>query len=235
MTHPLGAHLFDMEADFVADWQRCAPFTLTGPERGYALWQAVCHIARAGLAGDFVECGVWRGGSAMLMALAAQRFGIGHRHIHLFDTFAGMTAPGANDIEANSGRAAADLLAERPRDTDDPYWGLASRAAVEAAMASTGYAPGLIHYVEGDVLATLPAAAPDAIALLRLDTDWEASTRHELESLWPRLVPGGIIIIDDYGYWQGARAATDVFWATLGTAAPMLHRIDATGRIAVKI
>ena len=93
----------------------------------------------------------------------------------------------------------------------------------------------LYSLLANPLLATLPAAAPHAIALLRLDTDWEASTRHELESLWPRLVPGGIIIIDDYGYWQGARAATDDFWASLGHNAPMLHRIDATGRIAVKI
>jgi predicted O-methyltransferase YrrM len=87
--------------------------------------------------------------------------------------------------------------------------------------------------VEGDVLETLPAQAPAMLSVLRLDTDWYVSTKHELEQLYPRLLPGGVLIVDDYGYWRGARKATDDYFQTLH-ARPLLHRIDYTGRICVK-
>jgi hypothetical protein len=87
--------------------------------------------------------------------------------------------------------------------------------------------------VRGKVEDTLPAQAPEQIALLRLDTDWYESTRHELEHLYPRLVSGGVLIIDDYGYWQGARQATDEYFAGRGIHL-LLNRIDITGRIAIK-
>jgi O-methyltransferase len=100
-------------------------------------------------------------------------------------------------------------------------------------MASTGYDKQKVHFHQGKVELTIPAAAPDQIALLRLDTDWYESTRHELEHLYPRLSPGGILIIDDYGHWSGARKATDEY---IEKYAPSLFlaRIDYTGRIAVK-
>ena len=78
-----------------------------------------------------------------------------------------------------------------------------------------------------------PAASPPSIALLRLDTDWYESTYHELVHLYPRLSVGGILIIDDYGYWQGARRAVDRYFAEQGTRV-FLSRIDETGRLAVK-
>ena len=90
-----------------------------------------------------------------------------------------------------------------------------------------------VEFVQGRVENTLPAAAPPEIALLRLDTDWYESTRHELEHLYPRLVDGGVLIVDDYGYWQGARQAVDEYFGETGEAI-LLNRIDDTGRIAVK-
>ena len=92
--------------------------------------------------------------------------------------------------------------------------------------------PG-VEFVQGRVENTLPAAAPPEIAVLRLDTDWYESTRHELEHLYPRLVDGGVLIVDDYGYWQGARQAVDEYFGETGEAI-LLNRIDDTGRIAVK-
>ena len=80
---------------------------------------------------------------------------------------------------------------------------------------------------------TIPGRAPERIALLRLDTDWYESTRHELEHLWERLEPGGVLIIDDYGHWAGAREAVDEFFAKRSDA-PLLTRVDYTGRIGVK-
>lgn len=79
---------------------------------------------------------------------------------------------------------------------------------------------------------TVPADAPDTISILRLDTDWYTSTRHELTHLYPRLSSGGVLIIDDYGYWQGSRTAVEEFLAETG-ARLLLTRISA-GRLAVK-
>jgi len=194
------------------------------------LWAAT-HAAK--LPGDFVECGVWRGGSVMLMAATLLRLGDTSRDLWLYDTFGGMTAPADEDVQAMSGRAAAEILLEHERTPDDPFWGMAARETVERNLRRTGYPFERFRLVEGDVAATLPETAPAAIALLRLDTDWYASTRHELEHLYPRLVRGGVLIVDDYGYWRGARKATDELLATLRPR-PLLHRIDYTGRICVK-
>jgi hypothetical protein len=132
-----------------------------------------------------------------------------------------------------TGRGATDILTEHPRTPDDPFWGIAPRTAVEQNLRRTGYPFERFRFIEGDVATTLPESAPTAIALLRLDTDWYASTRHELQHLYPRLLPGGVLIVDDYGYWRGARKATDEYLATLHPR-PLLQRVDYTGRICVK-
>jgi len=183
--------------------------------------------------GDFVECGVWRGGSVMMMAATLLRCGDTTREVWLYDTFDGMTAPSEDDVQAMSGRLAAEILSEQQRTADNPFWGVSPREVVERNLRGTRYPFDRFRFIEGDVAATIPASAPEEIALLRLDTDWYASTRHELEQLYPRLVTGGVLIIDDYGYWRGARKATDEFFATLRPR-PLLHRIDYTGRICVK-
>jgi len=98
---------------------------------------------------------------------------------------------------------------------------------------SIGYPEQQIHFVEGLVEETLPAEAPEEIALLRLDTDWYSSTKHELEQLYPRLAPGGVLILDDYGHWQGARRAVDEYFAE-NQITLLLNRVDSTARIGVK-
>lgn len=226
--------VFDMEPAFLTLWDQCRSQTMTSIERGYALFKAVEHIAATAIPGAMAECGVWRGGSAMLMALSAQHFGINDRAIWLYDTFDGMTPPTEADRQAMTGRSAATILAGNERDAENPFWGVAPRAVVEANLAATATPAHLLHLVEGDVLDTLPIHAPDTLALLRLDTDWYESTAHELATLYPRLSPGGVLIIDDYGYWSGARKAVDEYFDTLGAARPMLQRIDFTGRIAIK-
>lgn len=228
------SHTFDMEPEFLELHAACAEQTMTSVERTYALYKAVRYVIDARVPGDLVECGVWRGGSVMLMALTLLRGGTTDRNVWLYDTFDGMTPPAAEDIQEMSGRPASEILAERERSLDDPFWGVAPRQHVEDNLRATGYAMERFRLVQGNVLTTIPSEAPEQIALLRLDTDWYASTHHELTHLYPRLSQGGVLLIDDYGYWRGARKATDEYLASLPSP-PLLNRIDFTGRIGVKL
>lgn len=227
------SQLFDLEPEFLRLYEACREQTMTSVERMYALYKATRHSIDANVPGAFVECGVWRGGSVMLMALTLLSIGCSDRDIWLYDTFQGMTEPSAGDIQEMSGRTASDILAEHQKSLDDPFWGIAPRAIVESHLMATGYPRERFLFVEGNVLTTIPSQAPESIALLRLDTDWYDSTRHELQNLYPRIAHGGVLIVDDYGYWRGARKATDEYLATLASP-PLLNRIDYTGRIGVK-
>jgi predicted O-methyltransferase YrrM len=220
------------EADFRSIYRQCRPYTMTSAERMYALYQAVRYVVRVGIPGDLVECGVWRGGSAMLMAETLRRLGEPTRRLYLYDTYAGMTEPEARDVRPRDGLRARDRWAAGRTPTGNA-WCLAPLAEVQQNLARTGYPVERIVYVEGKVEETLPATAPEQIACLRLDTDFYASTRRELECLYPRLVPGGVLILDDYGSWAGAREATDEYFAAHGSA-PLLTRLDGAGRLGIK-
>lgn len=223
----------DLEPEFMALSERVQPFTMTSVERRYSLWTAVRHIDRAKLEGDVVECGVWRGGSSMLVALTLGGLGDSARRLWLYDTFQGMSSPTSQDIDP-MGRSMADEWDRHEGRVGDPVFAYSPLDEVRENMASTGFPRAQIKYVRGKVEETIPGEVPDQIALLRLDTDWYESTRHELEHLWPRLVSGGVLIIDDYGHWAGSRKAVDEFFAAL-PAPPLMNRIDGSGRIAVKL
>jgi O-methyltransferase len=216
---------------------RARPFTMTSEERLQALIDAVRYCEQRGVAGAFAECGVWRGGSVLTMILVLQGLGVDDRDIHLFDTFEGMTAPTEEDTSPLD-PPALETWAEAQESGERAWSELFSHevfdeAAVRELLVSTGYPSERLHFARGPVEQTLPEAAPERLALLRLDTDWYESTRHELEHLWPQLSDGGVLIVDDYGHWEGARRAVDEFFAT--SAAPvLLSRIDYTGRIAIK-
>jgi O-methyltransferase len=221
----------DIDDDTRSVIETVAPFTMTSPERIVALRDAVRHVCRHRIPGDIVECGVWRGGSMMAAALALLELGQ-RRTLHLFDTFDGMPPPAEIDRDL-SGVAAAGLMAGEDRHTGDT-WAWSPLADVRENIASTGYPAELVRFVPGRVEETIPAHAPAEIAILRLDTDWYESTRHELEHLFPRLAVGGVLIIDDYGHWQGARQAVDEYLAATGTRL-FLSRIDYTARLAIKL
>ena len=207
-----------------ARFARVQPYTQTSRERVTTLADAVEYVIGAGIPGDFVECGVWRGGSSMAVAITLLRLGVHDRRLWLYDTFGRMPAPGTRDRDY-AGREVTGHEASMLGDV-----GL-SLAEVQAAMRSTGYPEDHIGYVSGRVEETIPESAPSAIALLRLDTDWYESTRHELEHLYPRLVSGGVLIVDDYGHYAGARQAVDEYFAGRPI---LLARVDYTGRMAVK-
>jgi len=209
---------------------RVSPYTMTPPERIYALARAVEYTVGRQLPGAMVECGVWRGGSMMVVALTLLRLGVTDRELYLFDTFEGMTEPSEEDVKY-SGERATDILARTSRDSN--VWGVAPLEQVREAVLSVGYPEERIHFVKGAVEETLPTSAPEEIALLRLDTDWYSSTKHELLHLYPRLVHGGVLMLDDYGFWRGARQAVDEYLAE-NEVVLLLDRIDEEARIAIK-
>jgi hypothetical protein len=221
-----------LEPEFAELHERCAPFTMTSRERMYALWQAINHVTAAKVPGDIVECGVWRGGSTLLAAMTLARRGDAERRLWLFDTFEGMAEPGPMDAVGASGEDPRAVWSASQTD-DHNTWCYASLDDVTANMTLSGLASERFTFVKGKVEDTIPASIPGPIAVLRLDTDWYESTRHELHHLFPLLQPGGVLIIDDYGHWEGARRAVDEYLEQTGTHL-LLARVDATGRIAVK-
>jgi O-methyltransferase len=205
------------------------PFTMTDAEKLYALISAVRYVHAGRVPGAIVECGVWRGGSVLAAALTLRSLGVDDRDIHLFDTFTGMPPP--SDVDRYlTGGSAHDHLAAAGEESS--VWAKASVAEVERNLSACGYPRDRLHFVAGRVEETLPNQAPGDIALLRLDTDWYESTRHELHHLYPRLVSGGVLILDDYGEWEGARLATDEFLAEQ-EAELLLVRVSGA-RVAVK-
>ncbi|MFF1696754.1 TylF/MycF/NovP-related O-methyltransferase [Streptomyces sp. NPDC058257] len=205
------------------------PYTMTSPERLNAFILATRHVVRHGIPGDIVECGVWRGGSMQACAKALLAAGETERDLYLFDTYEGMTPPTEEDLRLD-GKSAEELL--KLQGKDRPIWAVASLDDVKSGFEKVPYPKERVHYVRGMVEETVPREAPEQISILRLDTDWYASTKHELEELYPRLVSGGVLLIDDYGYWQGSRQAVDEFMEKTGERL-LLLRMDE-GRIAVK-
>jgi len=225
---PNDQYLIDLEDEFKALWREVHPLTMTSPERGYGLYQAVKYLEAAGLEGDFVECGVWKGGSCLLMMRTLELLGR-RRGIWLYDTFTGMPEPGEEDIVAWNGTPVRDKWESDALDS----WAVGLEQ-VKENLAGVDYPQELLRFIPGDVAETLHQSAPRKIALLRLDTDWYASTKVELELLYPRLVAGGVLIIDDYGHFEGARQAVDEYFAREDTAPVLFNRLDYTGRIALK-
>jgi O-methyltransferase len=219
----------DLTADHHALFARVSPYTQTSLERIAALADAVQYVVRRELPGDFVECGVWRGGSSMAIALTLLRLGVTDRQLWLYDTFGTMPPASEHDRDYAGRQMGVGALDQV---NNSSYTAGLTQPEVRAAMASTGYPSQHITYVEGLVEETISRSAPERIALLRLDTDWYESTRHELVELYPRLERAGVLLIDDYGHFAGARKAVDEYFADDPI---LLSRIDYTGRIAVKV
>lgn len=217
---------------------RCQPHTMASAERIVATVDAVAYVVDRRVDGALVECGVWRGGSVLAMVLTLQSFGVTDRDVFLCDTFEGMTEPSAKDTSPFD-RPALHTYSEATAQGErawEPVFGAGAFGLeqVRELLHSTGYPRERLHFVVGPVEETLPAQAPDEIALLRLDTDWYSSTKHEMEHLYPRIAPGGVLLVDDYGHWEGARQAVEEHFAAHGDR-PLLARTDYTGRMAVKL
>ncbi len=223
----------DMESAFADLYLQCKPYTMTSIERMYSLFKSVEYVVKNNIEGDFVECGVWRGGSSMMIAMALQYFGSTDRRIYLYDTYEGMSEPTEHDKRFD-GLTAEQQLGQEDKAIATSVWCYADLNDVQNNMNATKYPQNNIHFVKGKVEDTIPNVMPIKIALLRLDTDWYASTYHELKYLFPLLAKTAPLIIDDYGHWQGAREAVHTYFKE-NNINILLNRIDYTGRIGIKL
>ena len=200
-------------------------------ERLWALINATKYIALNDIPGNFVECGVYKGGSAVVIARTLNRYKVLDRKIYLYDTYEGMTAAQEIDKRISTNISAIYYLNNSLK--EDKVWAYASFESVTKVIDSLDYPKSNFIQIKGDVSETLLKVLPTPIALLRLDTDWYESTLVELEVLYPLVVKKGIIIIDDYGHWSGAKFAVDEYLA-LNKINPLMNYIDYSGRLWVK-
>ena len=207
-------------------WSQNSKYTMTSMERCYSLYSSIQYITKANIPGDVIECGVWRGGSAMLSALTLIKNNQNHRKIYLYDTYEGMSEPTDKDIDLHGTPYRLIWEKEKERLT-------VPLDEVKENMSSTGYPKENIIFVKGMVEDTIPNTVPNQVALLRLDTDLYESTYHELIHLYPKVAPHGVIIIDDYGHFQGAQEATDKYF-NQESQKVLFHRIDYSCRVGIK-
>jgi len=195
----------------------CSNYSMISRERFLNNLDAVQEVEASNIDGDIVEIGVWKGGSILSMMLMYEKTKNIERTFHLYDTFEGMTAPTDIDRDLNGNTAKALLR------THVLVQAVGHLSEVESNIRMhTNIVP---KYHIGDILQN--EYYPEKIAILRLDTDWYESTKFELDNFYDRVVPGGYIIIDDYGHWKGCKQAVDEFLVTHPEIS--LTRVDYTG------
>ncbi len=214
------------------DHIRLHGLSMVSDERLFATILACKHVIEQNIPGDFVECGVYKGGNAILAKMMFDAYGV-DRKVWLFDTFLGMTKPQTIDVETSSGEPAIVKYQNMDRG-DHNEWVFCPLDQVKANFSEAGLLDDNVIFVQGDVLQTLDSPElPQAIAVLRLDTDWYESTKKELEVLYPLVTPGGALLIDDYGHFRGSQKATDEYFAGI-TQRPLLNYTDYSGRLGIK-
>jgi O-methyltransferase len=234
---------YDLEEEAREKIRLVSANTMVSYSRLVTLYQQAVYCEESGIEGSFVECGTWKGGAVGLMVLANLEHGAGRRHLHLFDSFEGIPEPDAvvdgeravKEVASVGGKAEGKLaVVERFYETHAGGVGTleANRNLLENEI---GYDSSFLHYHKGWFQETLPrdAAGIGGIAILRLDGDWYDSTKVCLEHLYGKVVPGGFVVVDDYGYYEGCRMAVDEFRKREGIRA-FLHHIDAAGRYWIK-
>lgn len=223
--------IIEQDQRFKRIYEECKEFTMTSKERMYSLYKSVEYIIETKIPGDFVECGVWRGGSSMLIAHTLMELKATDRKIYLYDTFTGMSEPTQDDYTISNHKPSIDRWKEEQKE-GYVNWSYAPLSKVQANMFEIGYPKNKLFFVKGKVEESIPNTIPTQIAILRLDTDFYESTKHELAHLFPILSERGVLIIDDYGHFAGAKKAVDEYFADKSI---LLNRIDYTGRIGIKI
>jgi O-methyltransferase len=208
------------ESDFWEMVEEFWEYTVLGSATLYNIYSSCQYIFSRGVPGDIVECGVYMGGSIMFFAEMCKRHKQHDRTIFALDTFGGFLRRGEEDVDW-SGQPIC-FPNDQPID---------HRRDAENNIRSVGWQDELVQIVQGDVVETAPKLPTKAIAILRLDTDTYDTTRAELEALYPRVSKGGVVIIDDYGWGMGSRAAVDEYFQNRMVC---LIRVDKYCRAFVK-
>lgn len=229
MHHQEVARFADLEQEFIPLCESIRRFTMTSIERMYDLYKSVEYLVYADIPGDILECGVWRGGSMMMAAKTILKCGDdGKRKLWLYDTFEGHDEPPADERDIFGVLAIEDFRRREPG-----QWAKVELREVLQNMLSTGYDPDRMMFVKGKVENTADGHPKEPLALIRLDTDWYPSAAKALAAFWPRLSPGGILIVDDYGHYEGQRRAVDEYFDREDIAVKMT-RIDYACRTIQK-
>tara|TARA_Y100001970_G_scaffold289239_1_gene418947 strand:- start:3748 stop:4524 length:777 start_codon:yes stop_codon:yes gene_type:complete len=211
----------------------CSDYSMTGYERMFALMKSIQFIRHHNVDGDFVECGVWKGGNLILFQKFIDKYNL-NKKIYAYDTFEGMTEPDTID-QTFKGENSIDLLNKLYKKKVDRKQNIliadCSIDDVNNNFKKFSNKDNLIC-IKGPVEKTLEVKKnlPNKISILRLDTDWYSSTKKELEVLFPLLEKNGILIIDDYGFWKGARKAVDEYFMNKNVT---MFKIDFTGRMII--
>lgn len=220
----------DFEQQYIDIIKTVKPYTMTGNERLYQLIYCVKYLVENNISGDFVECGVWRGGSILTMIEALKLLNVNDRKIQLFDTFS------SDDIFATKSAITEDEPFQGSLEEIKESAGIdfsVNLDDVKRVMKETNYPTENVIFNVGRVEDMIPKARIDSIALLRLDTDWYDSTKFQLEELYDKVVPNGVVIFDDYGFWKGHKKAADEFLAK-NNIKPLLMRNDWSCRLFIK-
>lgn len=219
--------------------------TMLSKRRLVTLYQQVAYCEKNNIPGSFVECGVWKGGAMGLMALANLHTGVERRHLHLFDAFQEICEPDASVDGERAVREVCEFTKKGGHNEGklqpltgiyDSFGGAGTLEENKNLLEKViGYPVEQIHYHVGWFQHTLPNEHEkiDQIAILRLDGDWYASTKVCLEYLFDKVVVGGVVIIDDYGTYEGCRRAFDEF-VTSRKIRLFLGSVDKDCRFFVK-
>ena len=192
------------------------PHTMIGRLRLENVEACLETIRRDNVPGDLIECGVWRGGTAILLRGFLKAHGMESRTVWVADSFAGLPPPACPEDREHDLSAAKFPMLAIPLET------------VRDLFARYGLLDGGVRFLPGWFCDTLPAAPIQSLALLRLDGDLYESTRDALEALYPKLSPGGFATVDDYHCMPPCRQAVDEYRERHGIACP-IERIDWTG------
>lgn len=210
-------------------------YSMSGEKRMSHLTKCIKFIHENNIEGDFVECGVWQGGNLILMQNLNHHFKL-KKKIYGYDTFEGMTAPSKFDIDKDNQKASILLNHEKKIENlaSKNIWCYSGLETVNKNLKINTVNNDII-LIKGDVCQTLKINKniPKNISLLRLDTDFYDSTKTELEILFPLVVKNGIIIVDDYGHWNGQKKAVDEFLKEKNIS-PFMFEVDSSCRIFQK-
>ncbi len=211
-------------------------YSMTGFERMFFLMKAIKQIKIDNIDGDFVECGVWKGGNLILFQKMIERLKLNNRKIFAYDTYTGLSEPSKSDLNINNEKA-EDIINSLKKKKIDPekniFFCKCDLETVKKNFEMNTDSNDNLICIKGEVENTLKIKKnlPTKISLLRLDTDWYESTKIELEVLFPLLSKNGILIIDDYGYWKGSKKAVDEYFQNKDVN---LFKIDFTSRYLFK-